>query len=388
MKQKGTFAEKFLAEARQVAEKLDAASIEKAANLLAETRMAGGRLFVLGVGGSAGNASHAVNDFRKIAAIEAYAPTDNVSELTARTNDEGWATVFENWLKTSRLQKRDLVLVFSVGGGDLERSVSPNLVVALRFAKSVGARIISVVGRDGGYAAKVSDACVLIPTVNPAHVTPHAEAFQAIVWHLLVSHPVVKVEQTKWESTANQGQRQRAIFLDRDGVLNRAKMSNRKPYPPDGEAELEVTANARGLLQRLKEQSYKLLVVTNQPDVSRGITTRDSVEGINRKLAKELPVDEILVCYHADGDNCDCRKPKPGLLLEGARRHQIDLAASFMVGDRWRDVEAGQNAGCQTILIDGEYDEKAPAQPPDAKVRSLEEAVNWILQMSRKGVAG
>jgi D-sedoheptulose 7-phosphate isomerase len=388
MKQESTFAEKFLAEARQVAEKLDAASIEKAANLLAETRMAGGRLFVLGVGGSAGNASHAVNDFRKIGAIEAYAPTDNVSELTARTNDEGWATVFENWLKTSRLQKRDLVLVFSVGGGDLERNVSPNLVVALRFAKSVGARIISVVGRDGGYAAKVSDACILIPTVNPAHVTPHTEAFQAIVWHLLVSHPVVKVEETKWESTANQGERQRAIFLDRDGVLNRAKMNNRKPHPPDGEAELEVTANARGLLQRLKEQSYKLLVVTNQPDVSRGITTRDTVEGINRKLAKELPVDEILVCYHSDSDNCDCRKPKAGLLLEGARRHQIDLAASFMVGDRWRDVEAGQNAGCQTILIDGEYDEKAPAQPPDVKVRSLEEAVNWILQMSRKGVAG
>jgi len=388
MNQGSTFAEKFLAEAREVAEKLDVASIEKAANLLAETRMSGGRLFVLGVGGSAGNASHAVNDFRKIAAIEAYAPTDNVSELTARTNDEGWATVFENWLKTSRLQKRDLVLVFSVGGGDFERNVSPNLVLALRFAKSVGARIISVVGRDGGYAAKVSDACVLIPTVNPAHVTPHAEAFQAIVWHLLVSHPVVKVEQTKWESTVNQGPQQRAIFLDRDGVLNRVRMRNGKPHPPAGESELEVTANARGLLQRLKEQSYKLLVVTNQPDVSRGITTRDAVDGINRKLAKELPVDEILVCYHSDSDNCDCRKPKAGLLLEGARRHQIDLAASFMVGDRWRDVEAGQNAGCQTILIDGEYDEKPPAQPPDVKVRSLEEAVDWILQISRKGVAG
>jgi len=388
MNQGSTFAEKFLAEAREVAEKLDVASIEKAANLLAETRMSGGRLFVLGVGGSAGNASHAVNDFRKIAAIEAYAPTDNVSELTARTNDEGWATVFENWLKTSRLQKRDLVLVFSVVAGEFERNVSPNLVLALRFAKSVGARIISVVGRDGGYAAKVSDACVLIPTVNPAHVTPHAEAFQAIVWHLLVSHPVVKVEHTKWESTVNQGPQQRAIFLDRDGVLNRVRMRNGKPHPPAGESELEVTANARGLLQRLKEQSYKLLVVTNQPDVSRGITTRDAVDGINRKLAKELPVDEILVCYHSDSDNCDCRKPKAGLLLEGARRHQIDLAASFMVGDRWRDVEAGQNAGCQTILIDGEYDEKPPAQPPDVKVRSLEEAVDWILQISRKGVAG
>ena len=197
-----TFAAKFLAEAAQIVERLDRASLEKAARLIAELRATGGRLFILGVGGSAANASHAVNDFRKIGGIEAYAPTDNVSELTARTNDEGWATVFESWLKTSKLQARDAVLVFSVGGGDLERNVSPNLVAALKLAKSVGAKVIGVVGRDGGYTAKVADACVLIPVVNPVHVTPHSEAFQAVVWHLLVSHPAVKVEQTKWESTA------------------------------------------------------------------------------------------------------------------------------------------------------------------------------------------
>ena len=197
-----TFAAKFLAEAAQIVERLDRASLEKAARLIAELRDTGGRLFILGVGGSAANASHAVNDFRKIGGIEAYAPTDNVSELTARTNDEGWATVFESWLKTSKLQARDAVLVFSVGGGDLERNVSPNLVAALKLAKSVGAKVIGVVGRDGGYTAKVADACVLIPVVNPVHVTPHSEAFQAVVWHLLVSHPAVKVEQTKWESTA------------------------------------------------------------------------------------------------------------------------------------------------------------------------------------------
>jgi len=197
-----TFAETFLAEAAQIVAKLDRASLEKAAKLIGELRATGGRLFILGVGGSAANASHAVNDFRKIGGIEAYAPTDNVSELTARTNDEGWATVFESWLKISKLQARDAVLVFSVGGGDLERNVSPNLVAALELAKSVGARIIGVVGRDGGYTAKVADACVLIPVVNPVHVTPHSEAFQAVVWHLLVSHPAVKVEQTKWESTA------------------------------------------------------------------------------------------------------------------------------------------------------------------------------------------
>ena len=200
-----TFAEKFLAEAAQIVERLDRASLEKAAKMIGDLRATGGRLFILGVGGSAANASHAVNDFRKIGGIEAYAPTDNVSELTARTNDEGWATVFESWLKTSKLQARDAVLVFSVGGGDLERNVSPNLVAALKLAKSVGAKVIGVVGRDGGYTAKVADACVLIPVVNPVHVTPHSEAFQAVVWHLLVSHPAVKVEQTKWESTAGTG---------------------------------------------------------------------------------------------------------------------------------------------------------------------------------------
>jgi D-sedoheptulose 7-phosphate isomerase len=197
-----SFAEMFLAEAAEIVERLDRASLEKVAKMIGELRVTGGRLFILGVGGSAANASHAVNDFRKIAGIEAYAPTDNVSELTARTNDEGWATVFEGWLRTSKLQARDAVLVFSVGGGDVERNVSPNLVAALKLARAVGAKIIGVVGRDGGYTAKVADACVLIPVVNPVHVTPHSEAFQAVVWHLLVSHPAVKVEQTKWESTA------------------------------------------------------------------------------------------------------------------------------------------------------------------------------------------
>jgi D-sedoheptulose 7-phosphate isomerase len=197
-----TFADKFLAEAAEIVARLDRAGLEKAAKMIGELRASGGRLFILGVGGSAANASHAVNDFRKIAGIEAYAPTDNVSELTARTNDEGWATIFEAWLKTSKLQAHDAVLVFSVGGGDVERNVSPNLVAALKLAKAVGSKIIGVVGRDGGYTARVADVCVLIPVVNPVHVTPHSEAFQAVVWHLLVSHPAVKVEQTKWESTA------------------------------------------------------------------------------------------------------------------------------------------------------------------------------------------
>ena len=194
------FSQQFLSEAAQVIAKLDTGSIERAVALLRETREKDGRLFILGVGGSAGNASHAVNDFRKIVGLEAYAPTDNVSELTARTNDDGWATVFEAWLRGSRLRANDLLLVFSVGGGNLEKNVSPNLVSALQHAKKVNAKVIGVVGRDGGYTAKVADACVIVPTVNPEHTTPHAEAFQAVVWHLFVSHPDLKASQTKWES--------------------------------------------------------------------------------------------------------------------------------------------------------------------------------------------
>jgi D-sedoheptulose 7-phosphate isomerase len=190
-----------LSEATEILGRFDTDAIERTATLLAETRARGGRLFLLGVGGSAANCSHAVNDFRKICGFEAYAPTDNVSELTARTNDEGWASVFIEWLKVSRLRKEDCVFVFSVGGGNVEKNVSPNLVSALQYAKETGATILGVVGRDGGYTAQVADACVIVPTVNPANVTPHTEAFQAVVWHLLVSHPALKVAQTKWEST-------------------------------------------------------------------------------------------------------------------------------------------------------------------------------------------
>ncbi len=195
-----SFSQDFLAEAKHVIDGLDTVQIERMADILAATREGGGRLFILGVGGSAANASHAVNDFRKIAGIETYAPTDNVSELTARTNDEGWEGVFASWLQGSRLRAADTVFILSVGGGNLEKNVSPNLVRALQLAKQVGSKVIGIVGRDGGYTAQVADACAIVPTVNVVHTTPHAEAFQAVVWHLLVSHPKVKVSETKWES--------------------------------------------------------------------------------------------------------------------------------------------------------------------------------------------
>jgi D-sedoheptulose 7-phosphate isomerase len=196
----------FLGEAKQILDLLDTQAIERLAGLLVDLRRRGGRLYVLGVGGSAANCSHAVNDFRKIAQIEAYAPTDNVSELTARTNDDGWETVFVNWLRVSKLCAKDMIFILSVGGGDLEKNISPNLVRALQYAKEIGATIGGICGRSGGYTAKVADACVIVPTVNAATVTPHAEAFQGVVWHLLVSHPALKASETKWESTRTHSQ--------------------------------------------------------------------------------------------------------------------------------------------------------------------------------------
>ena len=196
-----SYAVQHLKETAAIVAQLDVAACEKCVAELRATRERGGRLFILGVGGSAANASHAVNDFRKIAGLECYAPTDNVSELTARTNDEGWASVFVEWLRGSRLTAKDCLLILSVGGGNLEKNVSPNLVTALQLAKQIGARVIGIVGKDGGYTAKVADACVIVPTVNPNNLTPHSEAFQAVIWHLWVSHPDVKVNQTKWESS-------------------------------------------------------------------------------------------------------------------------------------------------------------------------------------------
>lgn len=193
-----TYTQRHLQETAEILQRLDTAAIEKIAAVLAETKAASGRVFFLGVGGSAANCSHAVNDFRKLAGIECYAPTDNVAELTARINDDGWESTFVEWLKVSRLNDKDTVFILSVGGGDVDRNVSPNLVAAARHAKLIGARVIGILGRDGGYTAQIADAAVIVPTVNPITVTPHSEAFQAVIWHLLVSHPLLKVNDTKW----------------------------------------------------------------------------------------------------------------------------------------------------------------------------------------------
>ena len=194
------FINQYFAEAKEIIDKIDRTQILKMVSIINETRDKKGRLFILGVGGGAGHASHAVNDFRKICGIESYTPTDNVSELTARVNDDGWETAYVNWLKISNLNQNDILLVFSVGGGNLEKNVSVNILKSLEFANQVGAKICGVVGRDGGYTAQVADACVVIPPINPETVTPHTEAFQAVIWHLLVSHPDLQKFEMKWES--------------------------------------------------------------------------------------------------------------------------------------------------------------------------------------------
>ena len=198
------YSDLHLSETIEITKKIDTKKIENMVDLILNVRKEKGRIFFLGVGGSASNCSHAVNDFRKIIGIESYAPTDNVSELTARTNDEGWITIFSEWLKISNLSSKDLIFVFSVGGGSLEKNISPNIVEALKYGKSIGCKLVGVVGRDGGYTTKVADACVIIPTVNEKTITPHTEALQAVVWHLIVSHPKLKLNETKWESVSKK----------------------------------------------------------------------------------------------------------------------------------------------------------------------------------------
>ncbi len=201
-----TYTTQYIEEAIQILRQLDGDAIERMVTLLGDLRKREGRLFLIGAGGGAGHASHAVCDFRKIAGIEAYTPGDNVSELSARVNDDGWETTFVNWLKVSRLRAGDMVFVFSVGGGDAEKNISPNIVLALKHARQVGAKICGIVGRNGGYTARVADACVIVPTVNQATVTAHTEAFQALVWHLLVSHPKLRASEMKWESVKEKGE--------------------------------------------------------------------------------------------------------------------------------------------------------------------------------------
>ncbi len=290
-----TFTEQFLAEAAEILKQIDVAAVERVAATLAACRDGGGRLFILGVGGSAANASHAVNDFRKICGIEAYAPTDNVSELTARTNDEGWAGVFEGWLRVSRLRAQDALLIFSVGGGNLEKQVSPNLVAAIRYAK-VGRRESH---RDRGTRWRLHGAerrCLR------DRADRQCEACDAARGSVSGRNLAPAGDASGAQAGGDQvgiGKVTKAVFLDRDGVLNHSIVREGLPYPT-GLDDLAIYADAAGALDRLKQAGYLLIVVTNQPDIARGTVTRATVDAINAVLGAALPVDEFVVCAHDD----------------------------------------------------------------------------------------
>lgn len=373
MRSEFEFIETFLRETVQIAGQIDMAPIHRLVEYLGALSDRGGRLFILGVGGSAANASHAVNDFRKITGIETYAPTDNVSELTARTNDEGWETVFEAWLRGSHLNELDTILILSVSGGDEKKKMSSNLVRAIDYAKSVHADILGIVGSADGYTAKMANACVVVPVVNAAHVTPHSEAWQSVIWHLLVSHPRLKKVQTRFESVTDTAPSNRAVFIDRDGTLTTSAKSERYP----------VTAlDACSSIDRLKKAGFKVFMVTNQPDINRGII---SPEEFTLGTASMFlpPLDGIYMCPHTNANNCDCRKPKAGMLLQAAGEHNIDLSKSYMIGDTWRDAGAGFGAGCKKVFIVNSakfVGQTALLDRYTINVASLTEAVAKILE--------
>lgn len=409
---KNTFTQQFLAETADIAMRMSYASVElidAAIKLLVKTRRINGRLFILGVGGSAGNASHAVNDFRKLCNIEAYAPTDNVSELTARTNDEGWETTFVEYLKGSRLDANDTVLIFSVGGGNLDANVSMNLVKAMDYAKERSADVIAIVGRADGHAMKVADVCIVIPTVYKDRITPHSESFQAVIWHLFVSHPDMQTKSTKWEglkatvpafvqqvkrtpeeqarydatkkfSDYISPARKRAIFFDRDGTLTKLLGGYQTPRTV---SQMEIHPDAEMAVLTAAACGFLNLVVTNQPDISRGLISNVDAWLMADELTRKLRgLQRVYICPHTDQMGCRCRKPYPGLLHQAAAQYNVDLARSYMVGDTWRDVGAGKAAGCRTVLINRpEYmlNKSQTCDVPDAQVGSLAEAVAWIL---------
>eukprot|EP00439_Symbiodinium_sp_Y106_P088921 s1_g1457.t1 len=328
--------------------------------ILSEVRSNAGRLFFVGVGGGAGNANHAVCDFRKLAGIESYSVSDNVSELTARVNDDGWDTSYANWLKVSRISSNDAVFVFSVGGGNREKNVSVNLVQALIVAEEAGAKIVGVVGRDGGYAAQVADACVVVPPINSSTVTPHTEAYQAVIWHLMVSHPALLTGEMKWET----------------GV---------------GES-----------LRSLSAAGYELFVTTNQPDHAKGKTTlenilavRDAFEEKLRQLGVTLTDSYYCLC-HPDGTTpgygapCACYKPSSHMVEKLAAAHNIDIGTSWMVGDRDGDMICGKGAGLRTIRLPDANPEAAAGEGEkgDYQATDIVEATAIILQRHDERIDG
>ncbi len=336
---KKEFIKKYFSETAEILQKIDINSIEKAVDFLMRVKSVGGRVFFAGVGGGAGTGSHASNDFNKIAGISSVCLSDNISLLTALANDEGLESVFTRQLQMHNLNNNDCLFIFSVGGGS-ER-VSANLVSAIKYAKGRGACVIGVVGDETGYTARNADACILTPLVNIKNKTPHTEDFQLIMDHLIVNL-IASLPK-------------RAVFFDRDGTLNKAVIRKGAPSCPWKMEELELFPEAHKVLSDLKNMGFENIVFTNQPDIKRGFLTEEETRKISKKILSELPVSEVRFCPHDDSDNCACRKPKAGMLFDSAEKNFVDLSRSFVVGDSWRDMEAGKTAGCKTIFLRRDY---------------------------------
>ena len=395
-----SYAALYLREVGEIAATVDPAAVDELANALADVRRAHGRLFVLGVGGGAAHASHAVNDFRKLCDLEAYAPTDNVAEITARTNDEGWETTFEAWLRTSRISSKDAILVFSVGGGSREHNVSVNLVRAIELAREVGARVYGVVGRADGVTAREADACIVVET-PPERRTPHVEEFQAIVWHLLVSHPALATTRGKWESVEVLGRRvsSSAVFLDRDGVIVELVWDavDESFEGPNTKEDVRLAPGAAEAIGRIRSLDYRTVVVSNQPGAAKGKASRDDLLDAHAQVVRLLAgqgveIDDYRYCFHhpdavvpALMGDCDCRKPKPGMLLDAAAALDLDLSRSWMIGDSDTDVEAARAAGCRTVLVENPRSthRRASAGRPDYRAKDVADAVEIVAGETR-----
>ena len=367
----------FLDEMREIAAKLQPDTIEQLASELAALRERGGRLFLLGVGGSAGNCGHAVNDFRKLCGIEAYAPTDNVSELTARANDEGWHTIFSEWLKVSRANQKDALLILSVGGGNLEKNVSPNLVTAIQEAKNSQPQGVRHrrprwwLHQEGGRRGRGD---------------PHRRGVARDATLRSVPGRGLALSGVAPLAPASRHQVVSAIFLDRDGVINANILRDGRPVAPTTLEQFHLLPGVPEAVQMLKSAGFLVIVVTNQPDVRTGLTPLETVEAMHAEIRRQMPVDAIRACYHVDADRCNCRKPKPGLIVDAAREFGVDLASSYVVGDRWRDTAAGKAAGCLTVFVDYGYEQDG-SNHPDIVVRSLPEAAARILDRKPVGVS-
>ncbi|MBU3918702.1 HAD-IIIA family hydrolase [Patescibacteria group bacterium] len=362
---------KYLSETEEIVKSIDKEAIEKVVNVLLWVKSQKGRLFFLGVGGGAGTGSHAANDFNKYAKISSFCLSDNASLITALTNDENFDAIFKRQLEMHSLTPNDCLFIFSVGGGT--ETTSKNLVAAIEYAKEIGAKIVGVVGKDTGATAQKGDGCIIVPCPEESRRTAHTESFQLMMDHLIVF---------LLDEIGNE-MKNKAIFWDRDGIINKVVTRNGETSSPWKLEEFEILSDVKECLEMSKEMGFLNIVFTNQPDISRGNLRIEDLEKMHKIIAEKLPMDEIKFCPHDNQDNCSCRKPKPGLISEAVEKWSIDLGKSYVIGDSWKDIEAGKSAGCKTFLLRREYN-KDFQKDYDFEINNLKQAVKIIKKLDKK----